>query len=281
MIHVIENHICGGLGEAAGCAFTLIQAGHLAPSGDHICTFGNYNCWHVVTGGNGYIKCNGKIHPLKTGDVFSVMYGCTIEYGAADGKEWSFIFLRIEGEKAPEMTKRMGLDRDNPVLAGGGEKMVELFKKLLAASREKEMCAEEYALMILRIVCYFTSALPAKPRTKAQIVADAIKLMKHTKGNELNINELARTLHISRTGLFHAFIKITNTSPLLCQHKIRLEKCKILIKENPHLTFAEIAELADFSDEKYFMRFFKAKSGMTPGNFRKKCREEKNFQKSI
>lgn len=269
VIKVNENYILGGMGEASGCAFTLIQAGHLSPRSGHICCFGNYNCWHVVTSGNGYLKCREKVYPLKVGDVFSVMYDCSIEYGASAGKGWSFIFLRIEGEKAREMTRRMGLSPERPVLTGGGEKCVELFKKIMFLARENCRNAEEYAIGILRIMTFFTSSLPERHRTKEELVADAVKLMEHTMENEWNINDLARNLHICRTILFHAFRSVTGESPVNFLHKIRLKKCKELIEKNPCSTFQEIAEMLRFSDEKYFMRFFRRKSGMTPGEYRK------------
>ena len=265
-----ENYLIGGMGAAAGCGFTLFQAGYLRGPAGEVCKFGNYNCWHVVTSGRGFVKCGNRTVPLKVGDVFSVMYGCTIQYGPAEGEDWEFIFLRIEGEKAREMTGRIGLSPENPALTGGGERCAELFKAVIRAAREKCRIPEEYALMIFRIVTFFTSALPEKRRSAQELVSDAEKLLEHASESVYNVNDLAGSLHVSRGTLFHAFKEVLKVSPIRYLHEKKLKKCLSLIAENPLLTFGEIAKRARFSDEKYFLRFFRKKTGMTPGEYRKK-----------
>ena len=168
------------------------------------------------------------------------------------------------------MTGRIGLSPDNPALTGGGERCAELFKAVIRAAREKCRVPEEYALMIFRIMTFFTSALPEKRRSTSELVSDAEKLLEYAGESVCNVNGLAERLHVSRGTLFHAFKEVLGVSPICRLHEKKLNKSLSLIAENPFLTFGEIAIRAGFSDEKYFLRFFRKKTGMTPGEYRKK-----------
>ena len=112
----------------AGCGFYLLHTGYLHTGKNTFYRFGGYNCWHVVAQGEGLVKCGGKIFHLKKGDLFSVMYGSQIEYGPLPETEWEFYYLRVEGPRCDELTRRMGLTPDHPVRFGGGETLVRLFR---------------------------------------------------------------------------------------------------------------------------------------------------------
>lgn len=261
----------------AGCGFYLLHTGYLHTGKNTFYRFGGYNCWHVVAQGEGLVKCGGKIFHLKKGDLFSVMYGSQIEYGPLPETEWEFYYLRVEGPRCDELTRRMGLTPDHPVRFGGGETLVRLFRDVWSLASGDCPVPELYNSGLLRIVGCMVPENPASAISHADLVEKAGKLLESPMGFHYNVNELCTALHVSRVTLFHAFKQEKNCSPSDFIGQYRIRKCRNLLEENPHLLISEISTLAHFRDEKYFIRFFRKYMAVTPGQYRKQFLKEQKF----
>ena len=86
-----------------------------------------------------------------------------------------------------------------------------------------------------------------------------------------SINDIARTLGMSRGQLYAVTMQAVGKSPLRILHDRRMIECK---RELTYSTqpIAQIAYALGFSDEAYFSRFFTKHAGMSPSAFRKSRR---------
>lgn len=89
----------------------------------------------------------------------------------------------------------------------------------------------------------------------------------HIQDSELDVDQLAAHMNISRTQLYNKLKKLLNLSATEFVNKIRIDVAKLKIIETD-LTFAEISWQLGFNTPSYFSKTFKRFSGVTPYEFR-------------
>ncbi|WP_228438479.1 helix-turn-helix domain-containing protein [Chryseobacterium pennae] len=104
-------------------------------------------------------------------------------------------------------------------------------------------------------------------KTDTKIAFQFKKLVEVHMNKKQRVSEYADMLNISRISLNEAVKKQFNiTAVHLLKQRLLSEIKDYLIYSN--LTIAEIAYKLNFSDPSHLMRFFKAATGQTAGNFR-------------
>jgi AraC-like DNA-binding protein len=90
------------------------------------------------------------------------------------------------------------------------------------------------------------------------------------------VSEMARELHWSPAHFSRIFKIVTQQSPRDFLLEVRLSRARHLLAETS-LAVGEIAERLDYADLFFFSRQFKAKSGLSPLQYRQqKARQEKS-----
>lgn len=263
-----ESYWIGRLSEF--CNVSLFHAGRIFNDDGTSYTFGGYNCWHIVSRGRGYVISNGKRYSLERGDLFSVMEDSEIEYGSDTPEGWEFYYLRVEGPLAKSMTEKVGFSANSPVVhTDKKEVVISRFKEILAYAGEPENGLEFLTGQLLLLYQILTvSFTESRHLSAAEVVAESEKILRAPFTGNVNVNELASMLHISRGKLFASFKEIKGSSPLSIIQKVRLENICNLLK-NSEIPLSELARKTAFQNEKYLIRFFKKYMGTTPGKYRR------------
>jgi AraC-like DNA-binding protein len=83
---------------------------------------------------------------------------------------------------------------------------------------------------------------------------------------DIGLEELASIAGLSRAHLIRAFRKEFHITPHAYLTDVRIRRARRLLRsgEMP----AEVAALCGFADQAHFTRHFKARTGVTPGQFR-------------
>ena len=90
-----------------------------------------------------------------------------------------------------------------------------------------------------------------------------------------NVDVLCNLLNMSRTSFYNKIKALTDQAPADYIRLIRLKHAAQLLKEQKH-TITEISELTGFSDAKYFREVFKKHFNMSPSQYAKRGKEEKD-----
>ncbi|MBQ8408920.1 MAG: helix-turn-helix transcriptional regulator [Clostridia bacterium] len=85
----------------------------------------------------------------------------------------------------------------------------------------------------------------------------------------LEINELCKKCHLSRSSLFDAFKKRTGVSPIHYKHNVMIQHALDMLSHTD-LTVDEISQRVGFSSSNYFRTVFTKMTGKTPKEVRKK-----------
>ncbi|WP_105614063.1 helix-turn-helix transcriptional regulator [Vallitalea okinawensis] len=102
-------------------------------------------------------------------------------------------------------------------------------------------------------------------------IKEAIFYIESNYQQQLSIEDLTRIASISKTHFQHLFKKYTQTTPIQFQQNIRLNNARLLLSET-NRSCREIAEEIGYSNQYYFSKLFKEKTGMSPLTFRKQSR---------
>ena len=152
------------------------------------------------------------------------------------------------------------------------QKYVQLFRKLLEAFQEKSygyhLELRGGLLLILKLMVEDVATHEGIDRKNPQRdkIAVAIQYMYEHYKRELDINQLARSLHFSPNHFRALFKAATGKTMLEFLTNIRMDKAKEYLVSGSY-TFLEICEMIGYEDIHYFSRLFKKREGLSPKNY--------------
>jgi len=94
------------------------------------------------------------------------------------------------------------------------------------------------------------------------------KYIREHLSEKLTIDDLSLKVNMSKASLFRLFKDEYGITPMELVIKERLRKAKEMLSAN--LSIKEVCYACGFSDVNYFIRLFKSREHMTPGNYQRK-----------
>ena len=88
--------------------------------------------------------------------------------------------------------------------------------------------------------------------------------------NKITLDEIAEHVSMSKSHISKIFNEGMGVSISTYINRTRIERSKRLLKSTT-LTIAEIAVLTGFEDQSYYTKQFKAETGLSPKEFRKRA----------
>ena len=147
--------------------------------------------------------------------------------------------------------------------------------KLLLTQNEQQPYNNEYRESLLKILLIellrrkdleFPATHSTSDHTENEIVDRVIQLVSENLHRKPNLEELASMVHVSVPYLYKLFQIHLGTSPGKYVAKIRIEECKVLLRQG-HLTMGQIADTMGFSSLQQFSRQFRNICGITPTEY--------------
>jgi len=100
-------------------------------------------------------------------------------------------------------------------------------------------------------------------------VATALKLIRENACRGITVEDIVKTVHVSRSILERRFRKYLGKSPQVEIRNFQVRKIKEFLKESDY-TVEHIAELTGFEHPECMYVVFKRVTGLTPNQYRKK-----------
>jgi AraC-like DNA-binding protein len=109
--------------------------------------------------------------------------------------------------------------------------------------------------------------LSYEEQEKQTIVNDIIGYLEAHHTEEVSLTTLSQTLYISPTYISRVFKAETGESPINYLIKLRLERAKTLLENDPTITVKAAANQVGYNDAYYFSKLFKKYYGAAPSAF--------------
>lgn len=209
--------------------------------------------------------CRGMM-PFKAGSAVIFFADTPYFYRNSSSKPIKYYFVHYSGSHALGLTKKCGFEDHTPVFAGVRRELVSLLEQIvLEWIGDKELgelrCAADFMRLLVETRRFSLELSGSR-------LESSLEYIHRRFSSHISVADLASIEHLS-PGRFRAlFAARTGSSPKEYLTSLRLEKSMELLRHTD-LSVLEIAESAGFSDQLYFSRVFRKKTGVSPSEYRK------------
>ncbi len=226
---------------------------------------------HLVISGKGTFQSAGRTWSLQPGDLFLAAPSQLVTYTADGQQPWEYRWVGFNGACAHKLVSQLPFTDSEPVHHSKNPDVLQDALKNLFLSRGLEPQDEAAMLgyLYLFIAALMRETRGQKPRatsSASQYVLNAIKYIQFNYSHDISIDDVAKSVGISRSHLYRVFMSNVGKSPIdyLTEYRIN-EACKLL--RTGSLSIAEVAISVGFFDQFYFSRVFKKAMGLPPSKY--------------
>ncbi len=236
--------------------------------------------WHenaeflYITEGSGWLYCNSEREHLEAGDI-AVINSFDLHYTKTEGelKYYCLIpdraYLQQNGLNT-SLIKFEKVVRDN--------KAGELFEKIVSEFRKDDAFKEAgikiaVSDFVLYLARNYTKAPDNKDAKALHYMRMAIGYIGSKLTEKITADDVAKAIGLSKYYFLREFKKITNMTLVEYINGLRCEKARSMLREE-NITIGEISALCGFENCSYFNKIFKAETGLTMSEYRKRCKKE-------
>ncbi len=226
---------------------------------------------HLVVSGKGKYTVNGNTYELKAGDIFIIKPSQLVTYTADKDDPWEYYWVGYNGTYAQKITSNLPFS-DNSLSYSPSSFII--CKNLIYQiySNSGNTVNNSYAMMGNLYLLFSelskesAEIISDNNDIQSSYVIDAIKYIQFNYSLDINVNDIAAAVGISRSHLYRVFIANLNQSPIdyLTEYRIN-EACSLI--QNTHLSISEIATSVGFFDQFYFSRVFKKIKNVPPSKY--------------
>lgn len=229
---------------------------------------GHYGLVYVQSGNAEYRFFGGERITLTDGDVLFLSPNCA--YSIVTEKEFKHYTVNFD---IHEHTSRLGFLNKSYVLLykDNTEQLKRCFSELTNTWVLKKNGFEMQAtacLYKLLSLFYFDCTSRSDSSYASRLLCAKEYIDQHFN-EPITLEQLAFLSNMSVTNFRREWKKHYSESPIQYRDSMRLYYAKEYLVSG-YYTVTEIAEKCGFDDVSYFVRFFKQKTGLTPGEFKKK-----------
>jgi len=256
----------------AGSSLWIPLSGRLISYGQsRYHSFPDYFCPHVITAGRGVVEVDGKHYDMAPGDMFTLWPSSEILYHDFPETPWQFYYFHLSGEDMKAYVHSLGLTREKPVFRPENpEAVIAAFDHIWRSMKGPSPGGHYEVLSQMFILPKWCGKNAAAAEPEDTLVEHALELI-HSSRNPsgTNVNELCERLQVSRVTLYRKFTGQLHLTPsdYIISHRMKTARELLLTSGR---TVGEIAALAGFNSEKYFLKMFKTRFGLTPSEFRRR-----------
>jgi AraC-like DNA-binding protein len=229
---------------------------------------------NYITNGCGIMETRDGVFDIEPGSLLLIFPGVWHRYRPNKETGWTEHYLGYKGDFTNNIYKHPILNPQKPVLRIGFQELVlsefnEIFN-LIAEEKPgfQQVCAGKVVYLLAKIISAIRNSEFAGKEVERTIRRACLTMRDNLQSN-LNMEELAKELHIGYSYFRQMFRKYTGISPAQYHLNLRIQKSKeLLISGNKSVK--EIAFELGFESNQYFSRIFSEKCGMSPVKFRRK-----------
>ena len=228
---------------------------------------------HVVLGGVGVFRHNGRSDRLGRCDAFLIAPGEVVDYKADHDDPWSYAWVGFHGLKAEGLLREAGVSARRPVFRTEDDGRLEAIVRSMLAAADLKRGRDP---MLLGLLYQFLAVLAARPgivredpqgRRQEEYLQRALDYVAMDFAGPLTVSGLARHTGLDRTYLYSLFMKHLGVAPKEYLLRFRIDRACTLLRSS--LSIAEVARSVGYEDPLVFSRVFRRVKGVPPSRWRK------------
>lgn len=238
---------------------------------------------HFILEGKGYLEIENQTYHLKRGQIFLIPPNTVSRYYADSTDPWHYAFVSFVGSHAEKYVHQAGFSehtfvRECYIPPEQYSKLIYemLEAHLLTIANELKRTGLLFCLFALLTESFQTSnSFTQYEYPSSTYLEHAIQFMQFNYKRNIQINDIANYIGITRSYLFSIFKKNLNTSPKEYLLHYRMDKAIELLKTTS-LPISSISEHVGYENPLTFSKMFKNTVGMSPSLYREKFLKDDN-----
>ncbi len=225
----------------------------------------NYYLFVLVNEGQADFFHKSGVIRLKEHDLLVMCPGEKIHYVART--PWSIQWIGLYGKTVEKYMDLLSIDGSCPALTVTEyyemERILDDLYQLIGERNEYSKCRQ-----IALIYQFFSLLLRNSSRKTVIDIPESVKrIIDYNFDKNMAVKDIASMLYISPEHLTRQFAEKYKISPKEYLIEKRIESAKRLLRESA-ATVMEISNSVGYSDQLYFSRLFKKKTGVSPTEYR-------------
>ena len=207
--------------------------------------------------------------PIAKGNYFISIPGIADHYFPDQEDPWEYFWFTLEGPNAEEFLK------ENDICCPVGvvcniDKAIAFYRSFFRTDF-KTVATQLYGwgCFSLMLSCVHCDDMSSYKSIVDQHVERARMYIEHFYAKKFTVGDIADSIHIDERYLYNIFRQKMGMSPKQYLCKVRYDAAMFFL-ETSQLTIGEIASAVGFENGQYFASFFKATSGISPTEYRKR-----------
>ena len=224
--------------------------------------------------GSGEFRLDGEKVTLNRNEAWYYPVGSLHDYHPCQGG-FHYWWVTLEGPGTDELCRGLNL---KPGKMRPGPCPEEIFRSIDKKIRSQEPADRLFCLgQLFRLMTLL--ALPEGQPSALTLRAKELMEERFTN-SQFNVEQMAELLHVSRVVLSRKFSQQYGMAPSEFLHELRVRKALDLLHESD-LSIKEIAQMAGFSSQEYFIRVIRKSVGAAPSTVRKRAANTSNAKEII
>lgn len=224
-----------------------------------------------ITEGELTAETNDGRQPFRKGDFIVWEADKTYHYELAQGKKVRYLWLHFTGLNAGRAISDLGLVTNKIYTTEQNKEntkaLFDVFGRLFSEFADRRPFFDEACAFLLSEILVTLTRISHKTAADKRRELVTVSYLHLNFGKDTRIDELAKMEHLSLSRYRELFRKQTGMSPIEYRTAVRISHaCRMLTETD--FTVAEIAADCGYPDVFYFMRVFKERMGVTPGEYR-------------
>lgn len=239
----------------------------------------SYRMWRMVSkiyvfeyviSGKGYVTQDSEQFTVHAGDAYILHPGKEHYYLPDEKEPWSKVWFNVQGSLVRHLLADYGMDQ---TLLIPGFKQQKYLDDIFHTMKEDPLNSRLQLALKLHQYIQALSAFCAE-LTDIPLQAVAMKkFIEQSLTRPLSIDEIAASVHLSRSRAMHLFKETYGISPYRYYQTQRLELAQSMLQHS-FLSAQEISDQMGFSGYHHFSGFFKKECGISPTQYRQNVKNE-------
>lgn len=230
---------------------------------------------NVVEAGRGSLDMGNRRFSVVAGQAFLLFPGTTVSWKADGIEPWNYIGVELTGDGAEEFIRRLGLSAQKPIIdfAAPHKAMDTAYDLFVECSKKYKNRFAIAGCFAGLLECIEESLVARKMPAKNFYMTRAVEYIKENYNSNLSVESIANMLGIERSYLSRLFKTYKNKSTQNYIIDYRIGRAKKMFEEED-LNVSQVCTAVGYTNVYCFSRIFKSRVGMSPKEYREKCKRE-------